>query len=76
MLLNNVGYEIYYGGGSANRRAVRRQSWPRGSALALAPVSAPVGAGLRRALGSAMIGLGQRIAADNRPALAATAGPR
>jgi hypothetical protein len=62
MLLNHIGYEIYYGGGCPETRAVRRQSWPRGSAPG---ASVSGGGGLRAAIGHALIGLGQLLAADH-----------
>jgi hypothetical protein len=67
MLPTNNEYDIYFGGGSPGyqeRPHARRQSWPKGSAVAA--TSARTRFSPRRAVGRALIGLGQMIAAEPR----------
>jgi len=62
MLLNDIGYNIYYAGGSHQRPLRKRRSWPRVTAVSSMPAAAA--AGPRRIVGRALIGLGQLIAAE------------
>jgi hypothetical protein len=60
MLLNSIAYEIYLGRAEACRRPLRRQSWPRGPHVA----SVRFAAGMRQAIGRALIAVGEAIAAE------------
>ncbi len=71
MLLNDIDYDIYYCGGGHERPLRRRQSWPR-KRSSTARTSTSAGAGPRRLIGRALIGLGQMIA----PEPVVTAKPR
>jgi hypothetical protein len=69
VLLNDIGYDIYYSGGASKVRQPRRQSWPR--TWPTSPAASEPRVGARRILGRALIGLGQLIAAEPRMATTA-----
>jgi hypothetical protein len=76
MLMNDIGYTIYMRSGGSTERRARRQSWARPAAERARDTSRGTRrvqrAGVRLAIGHALISLGRAIAAE-RPTVPAAA---
>ena len=68
MLLNDIGYAIYYSGGARERPLLRRGSWPKASGAQSAQPGRHRLSRARRLVGRSLIGLGRLIAAEPRVA--------